>query len=232
MNATGRNPRARSGSSSARVSPLSVPNRELVVYALSLLGGESKRVHTEDIAAKCHELFPASFSWTKYTHFPDKDIVRVALIDARKEQWGALVEGRAGEGRGLAAKTKRERSTDGWLLTANGIQWIRESAIKLESLGISPHDKTHRQRILKDLSRLRSHPLFARFASQRGGFSPSVGELAEFLRCRVDASADVWLSRFDALRGKASIAAQEDVLEFLELCRATYERAWTMETIR
>lgn len=225
MTPTPRAPRAPGSASSGPPITQSVPNRELVVYVLSLLGGESKRVHTEDVAAKCHELFPASFSWTKYTHFPDKDIVRVALVDARKEQWGGLVEGRAGEGRGLAAKTKRGPLTDGWLLTENGIRWLRESASRLESLRVSPHDKTHRQKILKDLSRMRSHSLFARFASRRDNFSPSLGEMAEFLRCRVDASAEVWSSRFDSLRGKASVADQEDVLEFLEACRATYESA-------
>lgn len=83
------------------------PNRELVVYALSVLGGDSKPIHTEDIALKCHELFPESFSWTKHPEIPDKDIVRVALTDARKRQHGVLVEGRTGQRQGHSAKTKR-----------------------------------------------------------------------------------------------------------------------------
>ncbi len=199
-----------------------MPNRELVVYVLSLLGGESRRVHTEDIAAKCHELFPASFSWTKYTHFPDKDIVRVALIDARKEQWGALVEGRAGEGRGLAAKTKREALPDGWMLTSRGIQWLHDSAGRLESLSLQPVAKPHRQRILKELARLRSHSLFSRFAADQAAFSASVGEIADFLRCRVDAPSEVWTSRFAALRGKGTVADQRDIVSFLQICETTY----------
>jgi hypothetical protein len=72
------------------------PNRDLVVYALGILGGEFQRVHTEDIALKCHELFPDVFSWTRYPEIPDKDIARVALTDARKVKYGRLVEGRAG----------------------------------------------------------------------------------------------------------------------------------------
>lgn len=210
-----------------------IPNRELVVYALSLLGGESKRVHTEDIAAKCHELFPASFSWTRYIQYPDKDIVRVALVDARKEQWGALVDGRTGEGRGQSAKTRREPLPDGWMLTENGIQWIRESAAKLKSLRIRPREKTHRQRVLKEMARLRSHPLFAQFSDEQAGFSPSVGEIADFLRCRVDAAADVWAGRFDTLRSKATASNQIDILKFLATCRRAYdasrrgEEKWT-----
>ena len=48
-------------------------SREMVVYVLGLLGGESRKIHTEDIAIKCHSLFPDSFSWTKYPEIPDKD---------------------------------------------------------------------------------------------------------------------------------------------------------------
>jgi len=69
-------------------------NRELVVYGLYVAGGATERVHTEDLALKCWELFPDSFSWTKFAQYPDKDIVRVALTDARKEKYGALVNGR------------------------------------------------------------------------------------------------------------------------------------------
>ncbi|MEX1185927.1 MAG: hypothetical protein WEA80_05000 [Gemmatimonadaceae bacterium] len=203
------------------------PNRELAVYVLSLLGGESKRVHTEDIAAKCHELFPASFSWTRYTHFPDKDIVRVALIDARKEQWGALVEGRSGEGRGHATKTNRGPLLDGWMLTETGVQWVRDNSSKFESLEEKPRTKPHRQRILKELARLRSHPLFGTYSSEPSAFSPSLGELAEFLRCRVDAPDEVWMNRFDGLRGKATVADQTDVLEFLLACRKAYGASHT-----
>ena len=103
-----------------------LPNRQLVVYGLYLLGGESKPVHTEDITLKCFELFPTSFSWVKHPHLPDKDIVRVALTDARKAPHGAMVEGRAGERRGLAAKTRRLPVEDGWMLTPMGASWIRE----------------------------------------------------------------------------------------------------------
>ena len=97
-----------------------LPNRELVVYALFLLGGDTNRVHTEDVALKCFELCPQSFSWVKHAEYPDKDIVRVALTDARKEHYGALVEGRAGQRHGLTAKTKRGPVPDGWILTATG----------------------------------------------------------------------------------------------------------------
>ena len=63
------------------------PNRELVVFGLSLLGGSTDRVHTEDIAVKCHEMFPDSFSWTKYPQYPLLYLKRLSNVrkNLRKE---------------------------------------------------------------------------------------------------------------------------------------------------
>ena len=96
-----------------------IPNSELVVYVLSLLGGESKSVHTEDIALKCHELFSDSFSWTKYPDRPDKEVVRTGLMDARKEKHGQLVKGRSGR--------EIHKVPDGWMLTEAGIEWLKKN---------------------------------------------------------------------------------------------------------
>ena len=68
--------------------------------ALYESGGVASKVHTEDIAIKAHEMFPDSFSWTKYPDRVDKDIVRVALVEAARKLNGAMVEGRSGRGRG------------------------------------------------------------------------------------------------------------------------------------
>src|SRR5580765_1329574 len=103
-------------------------NRELVVYALYVAGGATSRVHTEDLALKCWELFPDSFSWTKYPTYPDKDIVRVALTDARKDKYGGLisgrVEGHTGDSKGGDA--------EGWLLTEKGLAWIKQNLTLFE----------------------------------------------------------------------------------------------------
>jgi hypothetical protein len=199
-----------------------IPNRELVAYVLSLLGGESSRVHTEEIAVKCHELFPASFSWTKYTHLPDKDIVRVALTDARKAQHGALVDGRSGERRGHSATTKREPVPDGWMLTESGVRWVREQRAVFEAVVDSAAPKAHRQKVLKELARVRKHPLFRDYLRRPGTFEPAIGDVADFMRCRVDAPANVWDERFDAANHRAILVDQPDVVDFLTKCRNAY----------
>jgi len=199
-----------------------VPNRELVVYVLSLLGAESRRVHTEEIAVKCHELFPASFSWTKYTNLPDKDIVRVALTDARKTQHGALVDGRSGEKRGHSATTKRDPVPDGWMLTEAGVRWVRDHRGAFESLVDTGAPKAHRQKVLKEVARVRRHPLFLEYLQGPSVFRPGLGDVADFMRCRVDAPENVWRERFDTASRQAMSVDQQDVVEFFTKCRNAY----------
>lgn len=203
---------------------METPNRELVVFALFLLGGESRRVHTEDVAKKCFELFPHSFSWSRYPEYPDKDIARVALTDARKPQYGALVDGRAGQKRGLAARTHRDPVDDGWRLTPAGLVWVREREAALNALVDTGMVKEHRQVLLLQLKRFRQHPLFVRYAEDPNRFSPMIGEVAELMRCRVDAEQSIWDERFDKTRRQAMSAGQDDVLDFIERCRELVAR--------
>ncbi len=188
--------------------PREFANRELVVYALWILGGESEKVHTEDIAIRCHDLFAGSFSWVKHPQFPDKDIVRVALTDARKERYGALVEGRTGQKHGLYAKTKRQPTPDGWTLTHEGIAWMKENLPELEKLADSGQPKEHRQRVLKQLNLVKRHRLFEEFLAD-SEFVPSIGDLAELFRCRVDAAPTVWEERFESVLRKAHATDQK-----------------------
>lgn len=194
------------------------------MYALYLLGGDTTPIHTEDIALKCFELFPGSFSWVKYPQYPDKDIARVALTDARKGQHGALVEGRAGQKRGLTAKTRRKPVEDGWVLTSRGVEWVRGKLGELELLAGAGHLKAHRQKVLRHLKRIRDHRLFAQYLDSPDRFFPMIGDIADLLRCRVDAESDIWQGRFETIRRQAESAEQQDILNFIAECKRAYDQ--------
>jgi hypothetical protein len=201
------------------------PNRELVVVALYLVGGDVKKVHTEDVAIKCHELFPDSFSWVRHPEFPDKDIVRVSLIDARKEKFGALVEGRSGQNMGLSRKSNRNPTDDGWVLTTKGVEWAQANISRFTSSASASSVKAHRQEILRQLKRITDHTLYKNFANGSDTFEPSIGELADLFRCRVDADLAVWHGRFADAKRLAEAAQQANVLEFLSKCETAYQRS-------
>lgn len=195
-------------------------NWEIAVFALFLQGGASKRIHTEDVALKCFELAPDAFSWVRYPKHPDKDIVRVALTDARKSKTGALVTGRAGRGRRPISLPGATPTNDGWRLTEHGAQWIADNRQRLDALTAKRKVRFDRQEPLRRLARITSHPAFQRFKTDQKGFSPSIGELADLLRCRPDAPKQVWDRRFQAARNEAQVAMQSEVLSFLDACES------------
>ena len=205
-------------------------NRDLVVFALSMMGSITDRFHTEAIAIRCHELFPTSFSWTTRPDLPDKDVVRIALTDARKEKFGALVEGRSGQGKGQYQWTQRAPMLDGWSLTEAGFTWIEANRARFDTLlkasqgrGVFPKD--HRQKSRKKLKWVLDHALFAEF--RRGGdvFNPGIGKLADLARCRVDAEPSVWCRRLENVKRLGLETQQPDVVEFIEACIEVYENA-------
>ena len=198
------------------------PNRELVVYVLGVLGGSFKPIHTEDIALKAHELFPDAFSWTRYPKIPDKDIVRVALTDARKDRYGALVEGRSGQAIGQPSKTNRKRALDGWILTDSGIKWFDREASFLADEAGARMLSDHRQTALRRLRRILDHPVFRDYEQEPEGFAPSLGDMASLLRCRVDAPEDVWETRFGNLDRDATASDRKELPEFIAKCRKAY----------
>lgn len=196
------------------------PNRELVVYCLYVAGGATKRVHTEDLALKCWELFPDSFSWTKYTQYPDKDIVRVALTDARKGKYGALVAGRV---EGKASGTSHGEP-EGWLLTDKGLAWIKENSDLFDGVAAKHERKTHRQLLLRRVRDLASGALYRQFVESGASFSPTIGELAAFLKCRVDANDAVWQRRLAEYRRLGIDAGEEAIVRFAAACSDVYQR--------
>ena len=193
-----------------------VANRKLVVIALYEAGGVSYKVHTEDIAIKAHEKFPDSFSWTKYPDRVDKDIVRVALVEAARPVNGAMVEGRSGRGRGHTRGKSMPRVTDGWTLTETGIAFAKEYDTAIVGAHQRSAPKTHRQQQQRVLGRIRKHPLYCAFEEKGADAELPLGEMADLLRCRVDAEKPVWSKRIDRIRATAQNASDQSILAFAD----------------
>lgn len=82
---------------------------DVVVLAVSVLGGDAKAIDTEDVAVRAHEIAPGMFSWRKFPDQINLELVRVSLSDAKKPQNGGLL---LGSGR------------EGWRLSASGLAWV------------------------------------------------------------------------------------------------------------
>lgn len=199
----------------------SFANREMVLFALYQLGGATKKCHTEDIAFTCFELWPTVFSWTKYPEYPDKEIVRFGLTDSRKTKYGVLVDGRAGQARGQSKKTGRRPTSDGWTLTDAGVLWIEANISRFQAAGNITKD--HRQKSMQVLTRVKDHRVFGLYNDNPEKFYPSIGDLADLLRCRVDADDTVWRDRFERIRKHAIAAGQDEFAGFIEKSIDAYQ---------
>ena len=190
-------------------------DKDVALYALYLLGGWEKRVHTEDIALKCYELAPSKFSWVKYPEYPDPAPARFALEAAKKEKYGQLVKGESERKRTL-------ESIGGWMLTANGVHWIRANVSRIEQyLGKQRPvgDRLSRDRKLKELLRSRA---FRKFMDQGEQAQISHTEFVESLVCTVNTRPEVLDDRLEKLYSVAEELRREDAKDYVNFCRKRF----------
>jgi hypothetical protein len=195
-----------------------VSNVDVVVYVLATLGGAEKTVYSEHIAAKSYELARARFSWRlpdyREKGWPDKYIVKTALEDAKKEEYGALVDG------AYALDVAR----DGWRLTTKGAAWFKENGTKVEKqIGLrtqqSSVSKRDEQRFLKQMH---GQPLYQGYRQAGGLDGTSRFAFTDMLNCSPDASQDAIISKFKRLRATAELVGDPEIIRFLDACKAAF----------
>ncbi len=198
--------------------PLTITNVHIVIFALGRLGGATRTVFSEDVAAESFELSADRFSWQlpKYRElrWPDKYIVKTALEDAKKAEYGALVEG----------SYANDTSRDGWRLTANGAKWLREHGdeiakqFNLPSQGASSLTRRDRDRFLKQI---RSNELFQLFS--RGSLqSANNYQFTDMLSCSPDAPKEIVAAKLERLSSIAELSGDKAIIEFFSACRETF----------
>lgn len=190
-------------------------DKDVVLYALYLLGGWQRRVHTEDVALKCYQLVPSRFSWVKYPQYPDLAPARFALEAAKKPKFGALVEGES-------EKKRTIKKTGGWRLTENGIQWIRDTRSRVEQcLGeqIPPKGRLLADRTLEELVK---GTAFKKFESCGEQAEISHAEFAEALICTVNTGVEVLNERLKQIYSTAEELKREEVKKFVKFCQRKF----------
>jgi len=193
-------------------------NVDVVIYVLAVLGGADHTIYSEDVAASCYDLAPAKFSWRlpKYRKkgWPDKYIVKTALEDAKKDEYGACVEG----------SYALDSTKDGWRLTPKGATWFKANATRIEQELRSKPEKTSVPGLDKKrfLRTLQSQPLYKNFVTTGNLNNASRYEFTDMLNCSPDASQDMIISKYNRVRATAELVGTEDVIRFLDACKATY----------
>ena len=190
----------------------------IAVYALSLIGGAHKKVHTELVAQKCLELAPERFKWTNFS-YPDKELVRKALFHASEQRNGALVIGRAG-------MEQKGKLRDGWQLTPAGAEWVREHEGLMENLrrpgsSVEAVPKRDAERLLR---RIRSETAFNAFARTGTVDDVTPYMFTDMLNCSPDAPPDTIRAKYQRLLANAQLIGDSEMIAFLSACGTRFQQ--------
>lgn len=148
------------------MAPLTRP--EAVTLALYALGGADQAADTEDIAIEAGKLVPGMFAWQKYPERIDKEIVRVALSDARlKKDW---VVGSHQKG--------------GWMLTATGQDFARKNQARLNEIGAPRQRGRDERQHERERMRMLTSPAYTKVAEGASG-TVTADEADAFFRINV-----------------------------------------------
>jgi hypothetical protein len=156
-------------------------NHEIVTLAVYLLGGDSKRIDTEDIAVKANELAPGRFNWRKYRDQISIDAVRKRLWDASRLQKGGYLIG-------------SER--DGWALTPAGVSFAnkKQGVLAKANLTRTPLNTKERNLIRRERERMLSSDAFTKFSSNQAD-TISLQEAESFFRVDAYVTGDARMEK-------------------------------------
>lgn len=199
--------------------PNELSNVDIVLYALFKIGGIMRHVHTEEVAWEAYQLAPERFSWRlakfRAMGFPDKTPVRFALESAKKQEYGHLINGRAGGNVG--------GELEGWSFTPNGARWIKGSEKRIiKSLGQKTlhAPKLETERFIK---KIKSDPLYKYYESNKNLEDTSIYMFTDMLVCAPDASRKIIRKKFDQLSSNAEMIGDQGILTFLRFCNEKFQ---------
>jgi len=192
---------------------VSLANHEIVTLAVFLLGGDTRRVDTEDIAVKANELAHGRFTWRKYPDQINIDAVRKRLWDAAKPEKGGYLHG-----------TERE----GWVLTPAGLRFAKSNEAILQTAGLERKAQNSKERNWqrRERERMLASDAFVKFGAGREA-EISSQEAESFFR--VDAYIIGRTRKEKILRAKHAFGDDSEVGPLIQLLEPLISNEGTNE---
>ena len=199
-----------------------VSNVDIAVYALAKAGGATRTVHSEHVAAKCFQIAPLRFAWRLPEYrdkWPDKEVVRSALVDGSKKKYGGLVSG----------DYARDLSRDGWRLTPAGVEWFKENEERLARVFGKEPTGLFGLEAKRFLRKIKKSSAFKCYEKTRSIEGVSIYMFADMLECAPDASNRIVKQQYERFLSSASLASDEEVVGFLSKCGEVFSEVMTEE---
>ena len=120
-------------------------NKDLVVFAVYLLGGDRQFVDTEDVAVHTANLAPGRFNWKRHPDQIDMGLIRKSLSMDKSN------------GNSITGSIK-----DGWMLTEHGLNFVETFRGQLTNLGPAFSRLTDSERRFHPWykKRIQAHPVY------------------------------------------------------------------------
>jgi len=187
-----------------------ISSKDITLYALYLLGGWQKRVHTEDITLKCFKLAPSLFSWVKHPEYPDIQPVRFALEKSKD-----LVMGES-------ERSQKKDSIGGWMLKDSGVDWINANIDRIEA-SLGKHKPTgNRLDSDRKIKALLKSEAYKKYLIKKENADISFPEFAESLVCTVNTQKEVIIDRIESLKSIAEKSNITKVSGYLKFCNKLF----------
>ena len=194
-------------------------NLDITIFCLYKLGGASQKTHTEKIAIECFNIAKERFSWRlpEYRNYPDKAPVRFALEQAKKEENGKLVIGKAG---GDVASGDRE----GWQLTPEGVNWIKKNEDRIIKKLKIEKPKIIEREAGRFIKKIKSEIAFKNFIKDNYSLDKvSKYNIIDLLNCPPDVPLEIIQSKFRDIKTLAELVDDNDISIFLNMCEEKFK---------
>ena len=179
-----------------------IANSEIILWALSELGGNAEVLDVEEIFLKSFQLAPKRFSWRTRPDLPDYKKMSKALQEAEAKWPTFFVKTADGLGRQLAV---------------DGQRWVKNNANRRHGLlaGDIPIQEPRQRPRSRMLAEVEKSAVFALWQAN-DSIPNEKWRVAELLRCSPDSATRIWRERLESLRAAANAAEREQLLAFLD----------------
>lgn len=183
-------------------------NTDVFVWALYLLGGDSKQVDVEDIYLKTFEIAPARFGWRTRPDLPNFKKTAKALQEVEAKSHVGLLQS-------LGANYRR--------LSQKGVDWVEaykpilEKNYGAKSLVAAPANSD----TARAVKNLKANEIWE---SWLNGAPLSLSMVAVLLQVSKTTPRAIWEDRFADLQALASRTNDAEIAKFASESRALYEQ--------
>lgn len=189
---------------------------DLVTYAVFHVAQSRREITAEDIVAACFTLFPERFQLRGYAQWPDSTVVNKRWVDCRDK---GFLRGSTAAGFSLTPKGLELAEKTASVLAGTRKQFVNPNARK-----VSSENRTRAGRFVRSLEK---SDAFLSYSADGSAENITEFDFRSMLLCTMESSGATLRSNFEEFKQCAALYKRDDLLQFLDHCKARFFRLLT-----